>query len=111
VPDPHAREGVLGLEDGEDGIDERLERAVAPPPARERLGAAVARQLRDEHPAASGERRRDRLPVPRPAAEPVDEDDGRAGAADEVPERPHPTLLQIRPESFGHRHAKGIFLW
>ena len=109
VPDPGGGEGALGLGHRDDRVGERVERRGAG----EAPGAAVTGQLRDDHAPGAGERRGDEPPVRGGAAEPVDEQEGRAFPADEVPE-PGPgvlvhALLEAGEISFGLRRHQGIF--
>jgi hypothetical protein len=68
----------------------------------------VAGQLRDDEPVVADEPRRDRPPVPGPAAQAVDEDERRPLSADEVADAAVAALLKIRENPFGLRHRLGI---
>ncbi len=80
VADPGGRKSFLPLEHREDDLREGVEGGHAA----ERARAPVARQLGNEHAPLPGQLGRDQAPVGGRAAEPVDEDDRRAGAAREV---------------------------
>jgi hypothetical protein len=69
----------------------------------------VAGQLRDDEPVVADEPRRDRPPVPGPAAQAVDEDERLPLAADEVADAAPAALLDVLQGSFGVRHLGGIF--
>jgi hypothetical protein len=101
VSDPRRGQRVLVFEDVEDRIDERLERRCAA----QRLRAAVAAELRDDEPEIAGQALRHGLPVPSPAAQAVDEDEGPgsfiSGAGNEIAGAPDP---------FGFHPHQGIFL-
>ena len=106
---PRCRQCVLGLEDAEDRVGERIERRGVP----QRRGAAVARQLRQDHAPIGRELGCDLPPVRREAAETVDERDGRTLAADEVADlrvsRGKPPFLESGQLPFGLRLHLGIF--
>ena len=81
VADDGCRQHALGLGDEGDPIGEWLQ----PGHGRQRLGAPVPGQVRDEQPVPPCQERRQLGPVRRGPSQPVDEDQRRPGSAHEIP--------------------------